>query len=122
MCKAFAYDMAKENYGTIVNVQSPAGHIGFGFVFSFSFSLNFLSYVDICRGATAYMAGRWALRGLVEALRADLNPTKVLVQEVILGETNSEYFKNNPASNERVDYPFSCFFVLVIIVHIFVLS
>lgn len=32
MCKAFALDMVKENYGTIVNVQSPAGHIGFGLV------------------------------------------------------------------------------------------
>lgn len=48
------------------------------------------------------MAGRWALRGLVHALRADLFPTKLRVQEVILGETKSEYFNNNPQSIERV--------------------
>lgn len=59
------------------------------------------------------MAGRWALRGLVEALRADLYPTNVLVQEVVLGETNSEYFNNNPASNERVNRYFYKFYYFV---------
>jgi len=30
MSKAFVVDMIKENHGTIVNVQSPAGHISWG--------------------------------------------------------------------------------------------
>merc|ERR1712137_177112 len=83
MCKAFTMSMIKQNYGTIVNVQSPAAHIGWG-------------------GSTAYSCGRWALRGLTECLRADLSATSVKVQEVILGETKSEYFNNNTGSIERI--------------------
>ena len=69
--------------GTIVNVQSPAGYTAWG-------------------GATGYIAGRYALRGLTTALQADTAGTGVTVQEAVVGETTSSYFSNNPGSKERI--------------------
>jgi uncharacterized protein len=55
-------------------------------------------------GATAYAAARWGLRGVCEALSSEL-PSHVLVTEVILSEIkDSEYFKNNPGSYERLPW------------------
>lgn len=45
---------------------------------------------------------RFALSGLSKSLRADLWPTNILVQEVILGEVESSYWKNNPGSAARL--------------------
>ena len=42
-----------------------------------------------------------AFRGFIQALRADLSNTNTKVQEAVL-EADSEYFKNNPQSIERV--------------------
>lgn len=53
-------------------------------------------------GATAYTAARWALRGLAEAMRADLYRTKIRVSTVIPGKVSSSYFANNPGSEARV--------------------
>lgn len=59
--RAFVPAMVARGSGCIVNVQSPAAYCAFG-------------------GATGYIAGRWALRGLSEATRADLHGTGVHVQ------------------------------------------
>ncbi|MGM1058238.1 SDR family NAD(P)-dependent oxidoreductase [Saccharothrix sp. Mg75] len=53
-------------------------------------------------GATAYAASRYALRGLVAALRLDLRGTGVGVTEVIPGKVSSRYFANNPGAEERI--------------------
>ena len=53
-------------------------------------------------GAAGYAASRWALRGFSEALRADLAGTSIKVTEVMLGETDSNYFEANPGSRERL--------------------
>lgn len=56
-------------------------------------------------GCTAYTAARWGLRGLCEALRADL-PRGVAVCEVVLSEiTDSAYFTtSNPGSKGRLPW------------------
>jgi len=53
--------MVARRSGLILNVQSPAAYGPWG-------------------GATGYVAGRWALRGLSQALQADLQGTGVYVQ------------------------------------------
>ncbi|GAA2665746.1 MULTISPECIES: SDR family oxidoreductase [Actinosynnema] len=53
-------------------------------------------------GATGYTAARWAVRGLVAALRQDLRGTGVGVTEVVPGAVRSNYFDNNPGSAERI--------------------
>lgn len=53
-------------------------------------------------GATGYAAARWALRGLVAALRQDLRGTGVGVSEVIPGTVDSDYFTNNPGAHDRI--------------------
>lgn len=55
-------------------------------------------------GATAYTSARWGLRGICESLAVEL-PQHVIVSEVILSEIkDSEYFKNNPGSYERLPW------------------
>lgn len=78
-----ATTMAALPRAMIVNIQSPAGIAAFG-------------------GATGYVMARWALHGLSEALRADYHQTGLRVVEVILGETQSNYFEANPGSHERI--------------------
>ncbi len=53
-------------------------------------------------GATAYTGARWALRGLAEALRADLHGTRLLVTTVVPGKVSSSYFDNNPGVEQRI--------------------
>jgi len=57
-------------------------------------------------GATAYAISRFAFRGFNEALRQDLAGSfasgSISVQEVVVGETSSQYFDNNPGSKERI--------------------
>ena len=53
-------------------------------------------------GATAYTAGRWAMRGFAAALRADLASTHIRTMLVTLAKVKSSYWENNPGSEERV--------------------
>ncbi|CAM3109759.1 SDR family NAD(P)-dependent oxidoreductase [Stackebrandtia soli] len=76
-------DMLRRGSGHIVNVNSPVSRV-------------------VWPSAAGYAASRWALRGLTEALRADLRGTGVRVTEVIPGEVASQYFVNNPGSTERL--------------------
>ncbi len=80
---AFMSDFLKRNSGHIVNVSS----VGSRFVWP---------------GATAYLAARWAVRGFTEALRADLDSTKIGVTLYESGTVESPYWQNNPGSRERL--------------------
>lgn len=83
LCRAFMPGMLSRRSGMILNVNSPASLMPWS-------------------GSTGYAASRWALRGLSEALRADLHGTGLRVCEVVLGETSSNYFEANPRSHERL--------------------
>jgi short-subunit dehydrogenase len=52
-------------------------------------------------GAAGYTAARWALRGFVESLRAELYGTGLRVATAIPGKVSSSYFANNPGVEER---------------------
>jgi uncharacterized protein len=52
--------------------------------------------------AVGYASARWALRGLDLALKSDLRGTGVGATEVVLGTVSSEYFANNPGSEESL--------------------
>jgi len=81
--RALVRQMVERGSGSIINVQSPASLQPFA-------------------GATAYCTGRWALRGLSEALACDTFGTGVIVQEVVCGEvTDSAYFEGDPESKRR---------------------
>lgn len=51
-------------------------------------------------GCTGYAAARWALRGLNEALNADLAGTGVHSSHVVFGKVTSNYFAANPGTEE----------------------
>ena len=53
-------------------------------------------------GATGYVAARWALRGLFEALRQDLAGTGVGATHVVVGKVASPYFTNNLGAEDRI--------------------
>jgi uncharacterized protein len=80
---SFLPAMLRRREGHIVNMTSPA---------------CFLPWA----GATAYSVARWAMRGLSEALAADLDGTGVDVSLVAPGKVASEYFEHNPGSEERI--------------------
>lgn len=81
--RAFLPAMLKRNSGLIVNMSSIAG---------------FMTWP----GATAYTAARFAMRGFNEGLRADLFRTKVRTMLTAFAEVKSEFWKNNPGSQERL--------------------
>lgn len=81
--RAFIGEMLSRRSGRIVIVGSPAAYA-------------------VWPGATAYTAARWALRGLAEALRADLRGTGVGVTLIVPGLVTSEYFDHNPGVWERL--------------------
>lgn len=83
LTRAFLPTMLARGRGHIVNLSSPACFFAWP-------------------GATAYSAARWAMRGLSEALEADLYGTGVNVSLVVPGRVNSEYFANNPGSEAKV--------------------
>lgn len=83
LCRAFLPGMLARRSGMIVNVNSPVSVMAWS-------------------GATGYAASRWALRGLSEALKADLQGTGIRVSEVVLGETSSNYFEANPGAHARL--------------------
>ena len=83
MTKAFLPAMQKRNSGHIVNMTSYAGFIAFS-------------------GATAYIASRTAMIGFHNALAADLYDTKIKTSLVYFAKVKSDYWQNNPGSEERL--------------------
>ena len=73
--------MIKQNSGQIVFIQSPVVLQPWG-------------------SSTAYSISR-GMKGLSESLRADLFNTNISISEVILGRTESNYFKTNKHADER---------------------
>ncbi len=53
-------------------------------------------------GATGYVAARFALRGLNEALNQDLAGTGVHASHIVFGKVSSAYFLHNPGSEEVI--------------------
>jgi len=80
---AFMKPMLARKSGQFIHVNSPVSNLGWP-------------------GATGYMAARWALRGLHEALRMDLYGTGVRSSHVVFSKVKSGYFVNNPGSEERL--------------------
>ncbi|MEV4255238.1 SDR family oxidoreductase [Spirillospora sp. NPDC049652] len=80
---AFAAGMVRRGSGRIVVVNSPVSRA-------------------VWPGAFGYAAARWGLRGIVAALRVDLRGTGVGVTEIVPGKVSSDYFANNPGSEERI--------------------
>lgn len=83
LTRAVMPEMLRRGCGLIVHVNSPVSSMGWP-------------------GATGYMAARWALRGLHEALTLDLAGTGVRSSHVVFGKVTSDYFANNPGSEERL--------------------
>jgi short-subunit dehydrogenase len=81
--RAFLPEMIERNSGTIVNTTSIASRM-------------------VWPGAAAYTAGRWAMRGFTEALRADLHATRIRTLLVTFAKVASPYWENNPGSESRV--------------------
>jgi uncharacterized protein len=81
--RAFLPTMLERGSGTIVNVTSLAAFMPWP-------------------GATAYTAARWAMRGLTEALRADLHETPVHVMLATFAKVASPYWQHNPGAADRV--------------------
>ncbi len=81
--RAFLPAMLERDSGTIIAMTSVAAWMAWP-------------------GATAYTAGRWAMRGFAEALRADLANTHIRTMLVTFAKVQSSYFENNPGSEERV--------------------
>ena len=79
--RAFLPAMLKRGNGQVAFVTSPA---------------SFLAWPN----ASAYIAARFALRGLAEALRADLRATDIGVTLVTLGLVASSYWEHNPGSRD----------------------
>ncbi len=82
LTQAFLPAMLEQRQGRIVFIGSPAAWVAWS-------------------GATVYAASRWALRGLYEALRADLVGTGLGVSMVVPGQVKSAYFEHNPGVTER---------------------
>jgi short-subunit dehydrogenase len=81
--RAFLPAMRTRNSGHIVNVSSVASRF-------------------VWPGATAYIAARWAIRGLTEALRADLYGSHIGVTLYESGAVETPYWAHNPGSRERI--------------------
>ena len=81
--RAFLPEMLNRNSGVIVNLTSIASRI-------------------VWPGATAYAAGRWAMRGFTQALEADLSGTQLRTMLVTFAAVRSAYWENNPGSEMRV--------------------
>ena len=83
LTRAFLPQMLERDSGLIINMSSIAG---------------FLPWP----GATAYAAARWAMRGFTEALRADLRGTKVRTMMTAFAKVESDFWANNPGSEEKL--------------------
>lgn len=84
LTRVFLPAMLKQDRGFILSVCSPASRL-------------------VWPGATGYVAARWALNGLTEALRADLYHSKVKVCAFFPGKiSDSEYFIRNTETENRI--------------------
>jgi short-subunit dehydrogenase len=81
--RAFLPAMIKRGTGYIVTVNAPIAFVPW-------------------QGAAGYAAARWALRGLSEALRADLRGSGVNVGQVVAAKVASGYFEHNPGVEEQL--------------------
>ncbi len=80
---AFMKDMLDRGTGLLVHITSPVS------LFAWPSSVG-------------YAASRWAMRGMHEALRADLHGTGVRSCHLVLGKVSTEYFEHNPGAEERI--------------------
>lgn len=83
LTRAFLPGMLERGNGCILNMGSVASRLAWP-------------------GATAYIAASRAMRGLSDALRADLHRTSIRVTHYESGPVESPYWRNNPGSRERV--------------------
>lgn len=84
LTRVFLPAMLQHNRGFILSVCSPASRL-------------------VWPGATGYVAARWALNGLTEALRADLYHTNLRVCAFFPGKiSDSEYFTHNTDTEQRI--------------------
>ncbi|MCB1874965.1 MAG: SDR family NAD(P)-dependent oxidoreductase [Chromatiales bacterium] len=83
LSRAFVPGMMDRGSGLVVNLSSVASRLAWP-------------------GATAYIAACRAMRGLSDALRADLRTSGVRVAHYESGPVASPYWRNNPDSYERV--------------------
>lgn len=81
--RAFLPAMRARGSGHLAYVNSPASLV-------------------VWPGAAAYTAARWALRGFVESVRAELHGTRLRVTTIIPGLVATTYFEHNPGVLERV--------------------
>lgn len=81
--RLFLPGMLARGSGQIVNVSSVASRLAWP-------------------GANAYIAACRAMRGLSDALRADLYRSGIFVSHYESGPVDSPYWRNNPGSRERV--------------------
>ncbi len=83
MTRGLLPSMLARQEGTIVNVTSVASYFCWP-------------------GATYYTAARWAMRGLHEALTADLAHTSIKTSLAVFAKVDTDYWSNNPKSEERI--------------------
>ena len=83
--KAFIPEMAGRGSGNICNINGPGAWFPWP-------------------SSVAYSSARWALRGFSTALRVDLRGTGVSVTDVVMGRISSNYWKNNPGSEDRMPW------------------
>ncbi|MGI8632761.1 MAG: SDR family NAD(P)-dependent oxidoreductase [Solirubrobacterales bacterium] len=81
--RAFLPAMVRRDSGVLVTLNTPAAYAPWP-------------------GSAGYATARWAMRGMTEALRADLHGTGLTVTQVIPGEVKSDYFDNNPGAADRL--------------------
>ena len=81
--RAFLPAMVARRSGRIACISSPAAY---------------LAWADAC----AYIAARHAMKGLAEAMRADLRGTGISVTLVVLGTVETPYWEHNPGSREHL--------------------
>ena len=81
--RAFLPAMIERGSGYIVMVNAPIAFVPW-------------------QGAAGSVAARWALRGLSEALRADLRGSGVSAGQVVAGKVASSYFEHNPGVEEQL--------------------
>jgi short-subunit dehydrogenase len=81
--RAFLPAMIGRGSGHVVVVNSP---------------VSFVTW----RGAAGYGAARWALRGLTDALRADLSGTGIGVSHVVPAQVATGYFEHNPGAERGI--------------------
>jgi len=67
--------MRKQGYGRIINISSPAGRIGFPL-------------------SSAYVSSKFALEGLVESLRYEVQPYGILVSLIEPGVIKTNFVNN----------------------------